>query len=745
MNTTGNTVAGVWYIFVTAIVVLSAMGAGLGTVQGQTPDDALYYGDAVSESGDDLPSGTVIRAVVTGDGSNRTVDEITIETAGEYGGPGYSDDVLEVPGNIDAEVSFVAETGYGNFTAQETVQNPPSGQQQLNLTFPVGSAEPRPYFEVSSLQPTDGSVVKGDTVEVNATVENIGSAQGTQTMSLAVDGQSTQTTEVTLGPGSQETISFSLDTASLGPGDYTHSIASNDDSQSGTLTVEASRQTFEVNELSPTDLTVIKGDRINASATVTNTGNTEGTQTITVEAGGTTLTSRDVTLAAGGEQTVDFTDVSTDTLAPGTYTHGVFSANGSATGTLTVEADRTEFTVSELTPAGRTLTVGTEFTVSATITNEGTVEGTQTVGFQIDGQRYEFKDVTLAPNDQQTLSFTPVNTSELGPGSYTYEVASKNDSQTGTVVVEGDSPAFTVSDRSQSASTVTVGTTVDVSATVTNVGGETGSQRAVLAVDGSVTDSEDLSLAPDESARTAFAIDTNDLGPGTYTYSISTENDSEGGSLTVERDDGDTNESDNETENDETDIDTPTPSFVISEFRPANPVVTQGDPLNVTATVENDGGREGTQRVRLLVDGGAVTEESVTLSTGESATLPLSAETESLAVGDHVIGLATDDDRRAGTLRVQAATTSTPTPQQSTATPTPQPPTATPTPPETVPTETTQSPTGTTQTTTEESNDDDEGGGLLPSGLLGTVFLWVGVPLLVVYGILKAMAIYLGY
>ena len=734
MTPSDTTAATAWRVLVCGLVVLAGVGAGLGTVQAQD-NTAYYYGDAVSEDGATLPAGTVIKAVTEENGSNETLDQITMDSAGEYGGAGLGEEKLQVPATVDGPVYFVAENNLGTFTADETVQNPSGGTQRLDLTFPPGAAESRPYFDISGLQPTDETVIEGEVVDVSATVENRGSEQGTQTVSLAVDGQSTESTEVTLGPGSQETVSFAIDTATLGAGNYTYTVASDDTSQSGDLTVEASRATFTVDGFSPSEQTVVEGDQINASATVTNEGNAEGTQTVTLEAGGTTLASSDVTLAAGDEQTVSFSDVSTDALAPGTYTYGIYTDNGSQTGTLTVESRQATFTVSGLNPTDETLTVGDEFATSATVTNDGNAEGTQTITLQVGGTQYGSESVTLAPDEEQTLSFGPVDTTDVGPGSYSFEVGSANDSQTGTLVVESDDPAtFTVTDLRPTETTVVAGQSFDVEAAIRNDGDQSATQQVQFRLDGNTVDRDGVTLESGELATVSFTdIGTSSLEPGTYTYGAYTANDSRTGTLTVEANDSESGEE--------------SASFTVSAVEPAGTTVTAGTDITVSATITNDGAVEGTQRIRLVVDGETVQSESAALTPGAETTVSLTVDTASLSVGSHVYRVVSDDDQQAESFRVTTDSQSTPTPRPTsvTATPPETQPTTTATPPGTLSETPAATQAGTTQSTTTEDSSDNGGGGLLPSGLLGTVILWVGVPLLVIYGILKAMAIYLGY
>ena len=87
-----------------------------------------------------------------------------------------------------------------------------------------------------------------------------------------------------------------------------------------------------------------QGDTATVNATVENTGGSGATQTVEMrlDANGdgtpeSVVDSTSVTLAAGASQQVSF-QVSTDGVDAGTYAHGVFTANDSATAQLTVEA-----------------------------------------------------------------------------------------------------------------------------------------------------------------------------------------------------------------------------------------------------------------------------------------------------------------------------------------------------------------------------------------------------------------------
>ena len=98
---------------------------------------------------------------------------------------------------------------------------------------------------------------------------------------------------------------------------------------------------FEVSDLNPQDVTVDQGDLIDVSATITNTGDEDGEQTVEFRVGGDTIADEDVDLDAGDDMTVEFTDIDTSDLE-GDFEHGVFTDDDSQTGTLTVDVEEEE-------------------------------------------------------------------------------------------------------------------------------------------------------------------------------------------------------------------------------------------------------------------------------------------------------------------------------------------------------------------------------------------------------------------
>jgi len=205
---------------------------------------------------------------------------------------------------------------------------------------------------------------------------------------------------------------------------------------------------FEVSNLNPRDVTVEQGAVIDVSATVTNTGETEGTQTVEFRVGGDTLAQQEVTLGPEESQDVAFEGIDTSSL-DGSFTHGVYTENGQQEASLTVDApEPASFAVEGLNPSEATITEGQTVTVSAVVSNEGDTEATQTVELLVDGEAVAEQEVTLSGGDFETVSFGPLG-SDLAPGDYTHAIASGDATAEGSLTVEEAQPSDDTTDDSQ--------------------------------------------------------------------------------------------------------------------------------------------------------------------------------------------------------------------------------------------------------------------------------------------------------
>ncbi|WP_241964320.1 BGTF surface domain-containing protein [Halorubrum sp. 48-1-W] len=100
-----------------------------------------------------------------------------------------------------------------------------------------------------------------------------------------------------------------------------------------------------------------------------------------------------------------------------------------------------------------------------------------------------------------------------------------------------------------------------------------------------------------------------------------------------------------------------TANFEVSDLDPQDVTVTQGDAIDVSATVENTGEATATQTVEFQVDGDVVADQDVELEGGEDTTVEFTdIDTSGLDAGDYEHGVFTDDDSQTATLTVEEDT-----------------------------------------------------------------------------------------
>lgn len=81
-------------------------------------------------------------------------------------------------------------------------------------TFSIGVQQP--VFEVSEASVSDDLIGEGGTVDVTATVQNTGMAEGTLTLNLREDGELVDSESVSVGPGSSQSVTFTRTFDTLG-------------------------------------------------------------------------------------------------------------------------------------------------------------------------------------------------------------------------------------------------------------------------------------------------------------------------------------------------------------------------------------------------------------------------------------------------------------------------------------------------------------------------------------------------
>jgi subtilisin family serine protease len=562
------------------------------TVSGASlQDDTILAGDTaestatVENTGDADGEFTAELHLTDANGETTTRDTETVTLAAGESTTVTLTDAVDVAGTYDADVS-------GDPAGTLTVDQPAT-------------------FGITTTALSESTIMEGESVTIEATVENTGDRGGTFTAGLREDGTVIDTKDVAVAAGSTETVTFT-DTYNTA-GSYDLAV---NDTAAGTLTVEEATAEFTVSNAGLADSTILAGETAKLTATVENTGDAEGTYTAEFRADGTTRTSTDVTLAAGESTTVSLT-AAFDTA--GSY--NVALSNTDA-GTLTVEQPAT-FGITATSLSSSTITEGESVTVSADVENTGDRDGTFTAELQEDGTTVATTDVTVAAGSTETVTFTRTYDTA---GSYDLAVSATT---AGTLTVEEATAAFTVSGASLSDSTILEGDTAEVTATVENTGdasGEFTAEFQLTDTNGQTTtrDTMTVTLGAGESTTVTLA----DTVGTTSTYDADVSGDP-AGTLTVEQ----------------------PATFEITSTTLGAGTITEGESVTVSADVENTGDRDGQFTAGLLVDGSVAGTTTVTVSAGTSKTV--SFDETFTTPGDYAIDV---NNTAVGTLTVEEAT-----------------------------------------------------------------------------------------
>jgi hypothetical protein len=419
-----------------------------------------------------------------------------------------------------------------------------------------------------------------------------------------------------VGNGTTVDFSYDPDESVLDNNDTLYTVA---EDQSGTLTIDAPPE-FLVSNLTPADASVVEGETLNISADVTNVGE-QGAQTVSLGIDGLTR-NRTVTLANDKSTTVTFEGINTSEVGAGEYQHTVSTANESVSGNLTVLASAT-FGV-EITET-TTPVAGENLSVTALVTNEDSIEATQTITLDAGPLGGTSTNVTLGGGNstEQTLS---VATGPDAAGEYTATVASDDDTASANVTVLAPA-VFDVSITETS--TPVTGEDLTVTVSVENTGEATATQTVELDAGGLGTDSTNVSLAGGNTTETALAVSTVEGDAGEYSVTVSSANDTETANVTV----------------------LAAAEFSVGIAGATTPV--EGENLTVTAVVENTGDVEGTQTVAL--DAGELGTDStnLTLSGGNVTETALTVSTGGGDAGEYTVTVSSADDSAAETVTVE--------------------------------------------------------------------------------------------
>lgn len=207
-------------------------------------------------------------------------------------------------------------------------------QAQVSDGFTI---EENDHFEIT-ITGDNSPVVEGDDFVVQVDIENTGDQSGTQDVTLFVDGVGRDTKTFTLSSGETTSTNLSWTTSSGDAGSYNPVVAPSDDgsSDSTSLTVEVQEPFFEVTHESSNDPVQPLGT-LEVTSTIENTGNSSGSQTVTMFYDNNAVDSISVSLDVGESTTIthQHSDV-LNGLDYGFHTVGVSSDDDAYNITVTV-------------------------------------------------------------------------------------------------------------------------------------------------------------------------------------------------------------------------------------------------------------------------------------------------------------------------------------------------------------------------------------------------------------------------
>jgi hypothetical protein len=356
--------------------------------------------------------------------------DIAVENVGPWGGEasvtldggalGTARSAVSLQPNETEGIALTLQTRPGDVGSYTLTADSTDGQDTTEVT--VEESRARPFFlveELSAASPVD----IGAPLAVDATVRNIGNKSGTLSLTVAAGPFGTaERTRADLQPGASVTESVSFDGIDT-PGEYTLSVQTDNTSESRAVAV-GSPPNFSVSDIQLNETAIRRGAAVSVGATVENTGDRTGTQTVTLAAGAVNRT-RQLTLQSGESQRLTFS-LETDRLAAGDSQVSLETDDDSASDTLTVTraltgveirfgqpqvavGERTSVTVTAQFGDGTTADVTNRATFAVQTTGLLSVGGTAVIG---EGGG-EARLVARYRNQQTTASLTVVELESL--------------------------------------------------------------------------------------------------------------------------------------------------------------------------------------------------------------------------------------------------------------------------------------------------------------------------------------------
>lgn len=386
--------------------------------EGQTDTDTLY----VEVEPYDPPEITVDGPTAVPAGESRTISLDATATEEPFSSVlWYHDGDRKTVDSLPDEKSVTHETTItfadpGIHTVNATVADILGYQASDGITVRATTA--RPYLAVT-ITDIDSPVQEGETLTVEATVENVGEQEATQPVWLTREGVIVDSVpEISVSPGQQQDVSFTWNTDVGDAGTYELTTHTVNETDSGEATVESAGETgsayFDVEYSSTPEEEVPPGELVEPVVHVENTGSVEATQSVTlVDIHGYPVGSVDVTLDPGESREISALTWRPTTSDVGSGDLRVSTEDDVATTPLTVLEPATfEVEIVETSEFG--LHLDHELTADVVVTNTGEYELTQEITLsspfdeteEADPGTQDSETITLDGQESTTIQLT---------------------------------------------------------------------------------------------------------------------------------------------------------------------------------------------------------------------------------------------------------------------------------------------------------------------------------------------------
>jgi hypothetical protein len=277
-----------------------------------------------------------------------------------------------------------------------------------------------------SITGTNSPVKEGNVLDVDVQIDNIGGAQGTQTIDLSTGGLGSASTSVTLGAGDSTTETLSVSTSNGDAGDYTATVSSADTSDSDpvTVTTGAAPSQFNVQidsiagqSSNPVVEVPDGGTTVDVAYTVENTGGKGGSTSVDIERNGNNVGDTSKTVPPGQTRSGTFSvDIGDSHISGNGITIEVTTDDDSATETVGTKALRiTDHNVDDQVHPFLTEYLGN---ITTTVENIGSETASDTLIADVSGSNSQTsKSITIISGGSREYDMN-LEEDNFGQGGY---------------------------------------------------------------------------------------------------------------------------------------------------------------------------------------------------------------------------------------------------------------------------------------------------------------------------------------